>query len=110
MEERNVVLAENAQPRVEGSNVLEGLASDYILMEQPLSFHDCTTLEEIRDRLLILGSLQVHLVGSRGYCFDSHSMASIVDALIAGGLTLHSRLLTRSGGLRKRVLELSGFK
>jgi len=37
-------------------------------------------------------------------------MASIVDALIAGGLTLHSRLLTRSGGLRKRVLKLSGFK
>jgi hypothetical protein len=110
MAESNAVFAENAQPRMEGSNLLEGLASDYILMEQPLSFHDCTTLEEIRDRLLILGSLQVHLVGSQGYCFDSHNMASIVDALIAGCLILPSRLLTRSGGLRKRVLELSGFK
>jgi len=85
MAESNAVLAENARPRVEGSNVLEGLASDYILMEQPLSFHDFTTLEEIRDRLLILGSLQVHLVGSRGYCFDSHNMASIRRCLDCRG-------------------------
>ena len=110
MAESNVVLAENAQPRVEGSNVLEGLASDYILMEQPLSFHDCTTLEEIRDLLVSLGNLHGHLVGSRGYCYDSHSMARLVGVAINKGMCYNPRMLTRSGGLRKRVLELSGFK
>jgi hypothetical protein len=110
MEERNVVLVKYPRTRVEGSNVLEGLASDYTLMKIPFTLEHCKTLEEIKDLLVSLGNLHGHLAGSRGYCYDSHSMARLVGVAINKGMCYDPCMLTRSGGLRKRVLELCGFE
>lgn len=93
------------------SNRLPLLADDYTCYDIPFDFTNVSSVEEMKLVLQYMSDAGFHLVGTRGYVYDSGQMSKMVEVLTNiyhedGFMSDHVALLTRTANLRSAFIDL----
>lgn len=107
----NIIICKT--PRNDGlSNILSMPADQYKSGEFYMDFNKISTIEDIIERLEWMESRGYHLTNDSGRVYRSKNIAAVVSELYDYSLhtreiqSYATRLLTRSGNLRGRVIDL----
>lgn len=105
------MLVYSEEKRSFDSNRLHYFEEHYENSDQKVDFSKIQSFEDLIFTLDMLAEQNLHLVGTRGYVYHSKAMSDLVlsykEAKEKGHqATLPWNLLTRTGGLRAKTIEL----